>query len=166
MTELVRRIPTYRLQTQVPREPHFLRSGLARARDELARRRKSRGPSEESSTRAEAGDASESRSEWRVDWAASREHLRDFDPTPDGTSGGALVYTDEHGAQRVLPADRGELSARDIAAAARATADELGAVDSSYAQVAALERLNEMRSAGAVSEENYLREKRRILGLD
>jgi hypothetical protein len=100
-----------------------------------------------------------------VDPSASREHLRDFDPDPTGKTGGALIYTDERGVQRRLPADLSELSSQEIAAAARASSYELGAPDLSYAKIAAIERLNELRSAGAVSEENYLKEKRRITGL-
>ncbi len=57
------------------------------------------------------------------------------------------------------------VSSRAIAGAARATSYELGAVDPGYVKIAAIERLNELRSAGALSEENYLREKRRILEL-
>ncbi|MDQ6608137.1 MAG: hypothetical protein M3Z06_16515 [Actinomycetota bacterium] len=111
------------------------------------------------------GDAQQSDAEWRVDRAASSGRLRDSDPAaagPGQAGGGWLVYTDEQGAQRRLPADMSRLSSREIAGAARATSYELGAVDLSYAQLAAIERLNELRSAGAVNEENYLREKRRL----
>ncbi len=100
-----------------------------------------------------------------MDRSTSRERLRNYDPAPEraGRSvGGWLIYTDEHGVQRRLPAELGQLSTSEIAAAAKATARELGAPDLSYAKLAAIERLNELRSAGAISEENYLREKRRI----
>ena len=79
---------------------------------------------------------------------------------------GILVYTDERGRQRRLPEGIGELSREEIQAAATALSDELGAVEPSYAQLAAIERLNELRLAGAVSEEDYEREKRRILAQD
>lgn len=85
-------------------------------------------------------DQPESKPDGRVDEAASRARLRR------------------------LPADLSRLSSEEIAAAATAMSIELGAVEPSYAQIAAVEHLNEMRASGAVSEENYLREKRRILG--
>jgi hypothetical protein len=103
-----------------------------------------------------------------VDRAASREHVRHYDPVAERAGkrvGGWLIYTDEHGAQRRIPAEEGALSSREIASAAAATSIELGAADPDYAKLAALERLNELRVAGAVSEENYLREKRRLQGL-
>jgi hypothetical protein len=123
---------------------------------------------DDTSTRDEGEDGLERESEWRVDRSASRERLQSYDPAAEraGRSvGGWLIYTDEHGVQRRLPENLGELSTEEIAAAARATARELGAPDPSYAKVAAIERLNELRSAGAISEENYLREKRRIMAL-
>lgn len=106
---------------------------------------------------------------WRVDVAASRARLQDQDGTPEETpaqGSGRLVYTDEHGRQRRLPADLSRLSHQEIKAAAKATSYELGAVEPSYVQVVAIERLNELRASGAFSEQDYLREKKRILGLD
>ncbi len=120
---------------------------------------------DETPTPDEQEDASERPAEWRVDQSASRERLRNYDPAAErkGESvGGWLIYTDEHGAQRRIPKELGELSRSEIAGAARAMSYELGAPDPSYAVVAAIERLNELRAAGAISEENYLREKRRI----
>lgn len=116
----------------------------------------------EDSDQREDGRADEP--EWRVDRPATHEHLRDFEPDPEGKCGGALIYTDEDGVQRRLPADLSKLTSGEIAAAARANSYELGAADLSYAKIAAIERLNELRSAGAVSEENYLKEKRRLTG--
>ncbi len=120
-----------------------------------------------------AGDGEDERLEsgfeWRVDRYASRERVREYDPAAGSmgqAAGGWLTYTDEQGAQRRLPADMSELSSAEKAGAARATSYELGAVDPSYVKLAAIERLNELRSAGAVNEENYQREKRRILELD
>ena len=105
--------------------------------------------------------------DWRVDGAASRARLQD--PTGEAAAGeagmGKLVYTDEHGRRRRLPADLGELSRGEIEAAAKASSYELGAVEPSYVQVVAIERLNELHAAGRFSEEDYLREKRRILDL-
>jgi hypothetical protein len=114
------------------------------------------------------GHAPESEPEWRVDRAASRERLRESGPAAERTgeaAGGWLIYTDEQGAQRRLAADMSQLSSRAIAAAARATSYELGAVEPGDIKLAAIERLNELRTAGAISEENYLREKRRLLEL-
>lgn len=59
-----------------------------------------------------------------------------------------------------------QLSDDEIHAAATALSYELGAVRPSEATIAAIERLNEMRASGAVSEENYRREKRRLLDQD
>ncbi len=100
--------------------------------------------------------------EWRVDRAATRAQLRSGVPA-DG-AGGKVVFVDEDGRRRSLPADTSRLSRPEAGAAARAMSYELGAVEASYAQVAAIERLNELRIAGRFSEEDYLREKRRILG--
>jgi len=102
--------------------------------------------------------------DWRVDAEASRERLRD--PASGDSDGGRLLYTDEHGRQRRLPADLSRLSSAEVAAAARATSYELGAVEPSYAQIAAIERLNELHASGAFSDEDYHREKRRLLGQD
>jgi hypothetical protein len=105
---------------------------------------------------------------WRVDEDASRERLRDIvaGKVPAHGDGGKLIYTDEHGRQRRLPKDLGTLSTEEVMAAARAMSYHLGAVEPSYARIAALERLNELRASGMVSEENYQREKRRLLGQD
>jgi predicted deacylase len=124
--------------------------------------------SEKKPSHDENVDPPEGQSEWRVDRAASREWLRHYDPVAERAGkrvGGWLIYTDEHGAQRRIPEEEGALSSAEIAAAARATSIELGGVDRDYAKLAALERLNELRAAGTVSEENYVREKRRLQGL-
>jgi hypothetical protein len=105
---------------------------------------------------------------WRIDEVASRRRLRDIfaGKTPAHGDGGKLIYTDEQGRQRRLPEDMSSLSTAEIMAVARATSQHLGAAPPGDARIAALERLNEMRASGMVSEENYLREKRRLLGLD
>ncbi len=102
---------------------------------------------------------------WRLDDEASRARLREIAAGGPAAraEGGKLLYTDEHGRQRRLPADRGQLTGEEIAAAADALSSALGAPEPSYAQIAALERLNELRTAGAVGAEDYEREKRRIL---
>lgn len=142
-------------------EPNVLRRVIAYARRWI------RSPKQPppAATEGPAGDATAQEPEWRVDGSASRERLRDYEPVAERAGlrvGGWLVYTDEHGAQRRIPAQEGELSTPDIAAAAKATSRELGASEPGYATIAAIERLNELRSAGAISEENYLREKRRL----
>ncbi len=100
--------------------------------------------------------------EWRVDVAATHARLQDG-ASEQEAGGGRLVYTDEHGRQRRLPADLSELGPGEIEAAAKASSEELGAVKPSYVQIVAIERLNELRASGAFSEEDYLREKRRLL---
>jgi hypothetical protein len=103
--------------------------------------------------------------EWHVDRTASRERLRNYDPVAERKGqrvGGWLIYTDEHGAQRRIPEEVGELSSGEITSAARALSSELGAAEPSYAKLAAIERLTEVYAAGTISEETYLREKRRL----
>ncbi len=121
---------------------------------------------EDRPSRSDEGEP-EGTPDWRVDAAASLAHLRE-DPAESEApqaGGGRIVYTDEQGRQRRLPADMGRLSRQEVAAAAKALSYELGAVEPSYAQIAAIERLNELRASGAWSEEDYVREKARILGL-
>lgn len=102
---------------------------------------------------------------WRLDDEASRARLDEIvaGGPAAGEEGGKLFYTDEHGRRRRIPEDRGELTGEEIVAAAGALSSALGAPEPGYAEIAALERLNELRTAGAVGEEDYEREKRRIL---
>jgi hypothetical protein len=60
----------------------------------------------------------------------------------------------------------GQVSGEDLRAAADALASKLGAAEPADARVAALERLSELRAAETISETDYLREKRRLLGQD
>lgn len=104
---------------------------------------------------------------WEVDQEATRARLRREATSGSGpgeAAGGKMVYTDQHGQLRRLPTDMSELTGPEVAAAARALSSELGAPSPDYARIAAVERLNELHAAGAVSEENYIREKRRLLG--
>jgi len=104
---------------------------------------------------------------WEVDQEATRARLRREATSgtgPGEAGGGKMAYTDQHGDLRRLPADMGELTGPELGAAARALSQELGAPSPDYARIAAVERLNELHAAGAVSEENYNREKRRLLG--
>ena len=61
---------------------------------------------------------------------------------------------------------RSEKSTAEINEAATAIAQALGAAEPGEALTAAIERLTELRAAGLVSEENYVRERRRLLSLD
>jgi len=99
---------------------------------------------------------------WKVDKAASLARLEAL----RGRSGGKLVYQDEQGRLRRLPADMSSLTPEELRAAAAALSSALGAPDPDYARLAAVERLNEMRAAGTLSEESYERERRRLTGGD
>lgn len=97
---------------------------------------------------------------WKVDAAESLARLR----KPDERSGGRLVYVDEHGRRRHLPADMAKLTPEERRAAAAALSSALGAADPDYARLAAVERLTEMRAAGSLGEEDYQRERQRLMG--
>ena len=56
-------------------------------------------------------------------------------------------------------------SVEELGAAATELSTVLGAAPAGDARAAALERLAELRAAGAISEENFAREQRRLLGL-
>ena len=103
---------------------------------------------------------------WEVDQEATRARLRvDASRTsPSKAGGGRMVYADQHGKHRRLPADMSELTGAELRAAAAALSAELGGQTPDYARLAAVERLTELHAAGAVSEENFIREKRRLLG--
>lgn len=96
---------------------------------------------------------------WKVDAARSLARLL----KPGGRRGGKLVYVDEQGRRRRLPAEE-ELTSEELRAAADALSSALGAPDPDLARLAAVERLTELRAAGAVSEEDYKRERRRLMG--
>jgi len=55
-------------------------------------------------------------------------------------------------------------SVDELAAAAVELSSALGAPPAADARIAALERLTELRAAGAISEEDFAREKRRLEG--
>jgi hypothetical protein len=97
---------------------------------------------------------------WKVDAAESLARSLEAGERP----GGKLVYVDEHGRRRGLPAERGTLAPEELRAAADALSSALGAPDPDYARLAAVERLTEMRAAGALSEEDFERERRRLMG--
>jgi len=116
--------------------------------------------SEAGPPRDEAPDGADRERAWAVDEADSLARLRESGER----AGGRLVYVDEHGRRRRLPADMADLTPGEVRAAAGALSSALGAPDPDYARLAAVERLTEMRAAGTVSEENYKRERRRLMG--
>ncbi len=115
---------------------------------------------DEGPPRDEAGGGPDRDPTWKVDEDQSRARL----DKPEQGPGGRLVYVDEHGRRRRLPANMADLTPGEVRAAAGALSSALGAPDPDYARLAAVERLTEMRAAGTVSEENYKRERRRLMG--
>ena len=104
------------------------------------------------------------KSPWRVDDEATIDHIRPkvddpHRPLPDG---GRVVYTDERGRPRRLPADMSTLTTEDRDAAIAALSHKLGAPPPDMARSLALKRLDELRAAGRISEEHYERERARL----
>ncbi len=101
---------------------------------------------------------------WKVEGEESMDSLlgqtSPSDARADGE--GMMIYTDEHGRRRRIPAERGALSSRELRAAAAALRADLGAPAPDYARMAAIERLTELRAAGKMNEEDFLREKKRL----
>lgn len=104
------------------------------------------------------------RLKWRVDERATSADLAadPAAPLPPAAGEGRLVYVDENGRPRRLPADLGELSREERDAAIAATSRALGAGPPDYARMAAIERLTELRAAGKMTEEQYHKERRRL----
>ncbi|MBW3608215.1 MAG: hypothetical protein KY463_07650 [Actinobacteria bacterium] len=98
---------------------------------------------------------------WRVDQDATTADLM-ADPAPPPAGGGRVVFVDENGRPRRLPADLGELSPEQRDAAIDAMAQALGGATPDAARVAAIERLTELRAAGKMSEEQFQKERRRL----
>lgn len=101
---------------------------------------------------------------WKVEGEESMDSLLEQSSTgdarPDGE--GMMIYTDEHGRRRRIPAERGAWSGSELRGAAGALHRDLGAPPLDYARRAAIERLTELRAAGRMSEEEFLREKKRL----
>jgi hypothetical protein len=118
----------------------------------------------ENPDRGEEEETPTEQPEWKVEGEESMDSMLEQtppgDPSYDG--GGMMIFTDEHGRRRRIPAERGTMSGRDLGAAARALQNDLGAAPRDYAKVALLERLNELRASGKMSEENFLKEKKRL----
>lgn len=115
---------------------------------------------EEPPSRDEAAGGPDPDPAWEVDRAESLDRLRRGEEPP----GGKLVYVDEHGRQRRLPPELAELTPEERRAAVAGLSRALGGPDPDYARLAAVERLNELRAAGKFSEEDFIRERRRLMG--
>jgi hypothetical protein len=102
--------------------------------------------------------------EWQVEGEESMDSMLEQTPPSDASydGGGMMIFTDEHGQRRRIPAERGTMSGQDLGAAARALHRDLGQAPTDYANVALLERLNELRASGRMSEEDFLKEKKRL----
>ncbi|HWI07264.1 MAG TPA: hypothetical protein VNT54_07075 [Solirubrobacteraceae bacterium] len=100
---------------------------------------------------------------WRVDDDAMAAELTPDAPSlGEGPTGGRVVFQDEHGQQRRLPADIGELTAEQRDAAIAAMSQALGAPSRDDVRTAAIERLTELRAAGRMTEEQFQKERRRL----
>ncbi len=101
---------------------------------------------------------------WRVDERATSADLASDPAAPlqPPSGGGRLVYVDENGQPRRLPADLGQLSTDERDAAIVAMSQALGAGPPDDARMAAIERLTELRAAGKISEEQFHKERRRL----
>jgi len=102
---------------------------------------------------------------WKVEGEESMDKMVEqktppSDPTYDG--GGMMIFTDEHGRRRRIPAERGALSGGELRAAAKALNADLGGPTADYARVAVIERLTELHASGKMSDEDFLREKKRL----
>lgn len=110
--------------------------------------------------RDEAAGGPDREAGWEVDKEESLGRLRRGEEPP----GGRLSYVDEHGRHRRLPADLGALTPEERRAAVGALSRALGGPDPDDARLAAVERLTEIRAAGRMSEEDFVRERRRLMG--
>lgn len=110
---------------------------------------------------------SERKLHWRVDETATSDELA-ADPADPAIpprppmGGGRVVYVDEDGSRRRLPADLGELTAPQRDAAVAALSRSLGAGPQEVARRAAIERLTELRASGKMTAEQFHKERRRL----
>ena len=104
---------------------------------------------------------------WKVEGEETMDKLQNQTPpsSPRYDGGGMMIFTDEHGRRRRIPVERGQMSSPDMRAAANALQRDLGAPAADYRMGAVMERLNELRASGRMSEEDYEREKKRLQGL-
>ena len=100
---------------------------------------------------------------WRIDDDAMAADLTPDSPSlGEGPAGGRVVFQDENGQLRRLPADIGELTNEERDAAIAAMSHALGAPSPDNARMAAIERLTELRAAGRMTEEQFQKERRRL----
>lgn len=97
---------------------------------------------------------------WRVKERATTDRAAASPPSPG--EGGSVVFEDEHGRPRRLPANLGELTTEQRDAAIGALSQALGAGPPDAARLAAIERLTELRAAGKLTEEQFHKERRRL----
>ena len=100
---------------------------------------------------------------WRANEDATTADLmgRTDQPPASPPAEGLVVFVDENGRQRRLPADLSELSTEERDAAIGALSGALGARPD-VARMAAIERLTELRAAGTITEEQFTKERRRL----
>lgn len=103
---------------------------------------------------------------WRADEQATVEDAKadPTEPLQPRAGGGRVVYVDEDGQHRRLPANLDQLAPEQRDAALAAMSQALGGGAPDAARMAAIERLTEIRAAGRMTEETYLRERRRLEG--
>ena len=100
---------------------------------------------------------------WHVDDDAMAAELTpDSPPLSEGARGGRVVFVDESGRSRRLPADLDELTPEQRDAAIEAMSQALGAPAPDDARMAAIERLTELRASGRMTEEQFQKERRRL----
>ena len=104
---------------------------------------------------------------WRVDENATtadavEARATPWDPSDPSAGGGRVVFVDESGEQRRLPEDMSQLRPEERDAAIEGLSQALGAGPPDQARMAAIERLTELRAAGAISEEQFQKERRRL----
>lgn len=113
---------------------------------------------------------SERKLHWRVDETATSDELAADPadradpaiPSRPPVGGGRVVYVDEDGSRRRLPADLAELTAPQRDAAIAALSRSLGAGPQEVARRAAIERLTELRASGKLTAEQFHKERRRL----
>ena len=100
---------------------------------------------------------------WHAEEQATTADLmaRTDQPPSSPPAEGLVVFTDENGRQRRLPADLGELSVEERNAAIGALSGALGAAPD-VARMAAIERLTELHAAGRITAEQFEQERHRL----
>ncbi len=130
----------------------------------LFRRKREDGENEPEQRKDEEGAPEEKKPVWNVEGEESMDRMlkEPYPSDPNAPHAGKITFTDEQGRRRRIPSQRGVLSSGELGAAADALHRDLGGPARDYARVAAIERLTELRASGKMSEEDFLREKKRI----